>query len=426
MTRAVLLFTVLLLPGAARAQDEASAQENSAAASEQDSLLYKIKPPVEPVKPMGSQIQDAAAAAPGPGSEGQGVTLLLPGEGGGQVSIQLGSEGGMGIRRSAPPPGIPWFLEPQNLAAAVCVLAVIVMIMQRRPPPPPPSSFPMAGTQLGQSSFRIVRAISEGGMGVVYEAVDTNLDRRVAVKRMRDALKTPKDQEDLIKEAKTVASLHHPNIVDIHAVVSQGGETYLVFEFVEGKTLDQVVTERTRLALRDVKALLDPICRALEYAHGRGIIHRDLKLQNVMLTEHGQVKVMDFGIARQVSLRKQAAETVGAGEAGKTAEDYGVTRTLLGTPLYLSPEAEFGVVRPEVDVFALGVMFYRMLSGDWPFPPPASADMKLNRRYEKVSARVPGVAAGVDELVDRALDPDPEKRIHSAQEFRAKLAALAG
>jgi len=341
----------------------------------------------------------------------QPTTMIIP-NGKGEVRIEIGTNGKPNVDPPAPPPGPNY--TPIGIAFMVLMFGISMLVKRNSAPAAAPVEGPKEGANLGQTPFRIVRAIGEGGMGIVYEAIDTNLDRKVAVKRMRDEIKDEDaaDKEKLLKEAKTVAALHHPNIVDIHAVVSQGGEMYLVFEYVEGKTVDELLREKKRLGLAETRAILDPVCRALEFAHERGIIHRDLKPANVMITILGQVKVMDFGIARQMQIQDHKENPAAP------PVDFAMTNSLVGTPLYQSPEATYGVIRPEGDVYALGVMAYRMLVGDWPFPPPASVDMKQARLYPRPSQKVPGLAPALDALIDHALEPEASVRLKSPKEFR--------
>lgn len=278
---------------------------------------------------------------------------------------------------------------------------------------------PPFNPHLGESPFTIVKPIGSGGMGMVYEAIDINLDRRVAVKCLHtEPQDGPQNHELLLAEAKTVAKLHHPNIVDIHAIVSQGGQDFMVFELIDGKTVEHLLAEHKHLGLRNTKAILDPVCRALEFAHERGIIHRDLKPSNIMITSLNQVKVMDFGIARQI---RGGVASLKA-EAGAT--DYRLTNAIRGTLPFMAPEAWVGVVRAEGDVYALGVMAYLMLSGAYPFPPDSSVELKMARGYEPLSKKMPGLPAGADALIDAALEPDADKRLRTPREFRERLTAL--
>jgi tRNA A-37 threonylcarbamoyl transferase component Bud32 len=305
--------------------------------------------------------------------------------------------------------------------AIVLAFSVFIWIQARGKLSPAPASTapapPPPGAELS-SNFAITRVIGQGGMGVVYEATDRTLNRRVAIKKMREEFQTgPVDAERFLKEARTVASLHHPHIVDIYSVVAQGPNVYIVFEFIEGRTVQDILRERGRLSLAEAKFILAPVCQALDYAHERQIIHRDLKPGNVMLGVQGTVKVMDFGISRQVMDKPVVGpNTTGAGTPDQT-------RTICGTPLYMSPEAGYGLVCRESDVYSLGVMTYEILTGQTPFP-QGSLDHKLRRDYPKPSTLGAGLPPAFDGLVDSALNPDYAQRIHSAGEFSARLAAI--
>lgn len=252
------------------------------------------------------------------------------------------------------------------------------------------------------SGFRILRQIGSGGMGAVYEAQDLGLDRRVAIKRMREEIRLDAQERDrFLKEARTVAALRHPNIVEIFGVVEDGQEAYLVFEFVEGATLDQVLAERDSLPPDQARGLLRQIASALDYAHGRGVIHRDLKPSNIMVTEDGTVKVMDFGVARRA---KDAAMAL--------------TDTVAGTPPYMAPEAENGTVRKESDIFSLGVLLYELLTGRIPFQGSGAGMLlnKMNMAFEPPSRSVPSLPPGVDAFFARMFQADPERRPRTAAE----------
>ncbi|MBI5200955.1 MAG: protein kinase [Elusimicrobia bacterium] len=257
--------------------------------------------------------------------------------------------------------------------------------------------------------FQIVRALGRGGMGIVYEAIDKGLNRRVALKKMRDEIRIdPKERERFLQEARTVAGLHHPNIVDIHAIVEEGGELCLVFEHVAGRTVEQMLEQKKKLSLQETRVIMRGVCHALEYAHKRGVIHRDLKPSNVMLTDEQEVKVMDFGIARHA---KDALSRMT------------VTNTVAGTPPYMAPEADQGVVRAETDIYALGACLYEMLTGERPFANNATNSVKLAMGYPKPTRVRKDLPAAVDALIDAALQPDPEKRIPNATKFLAQLEA---
>jgi len=270
----------------------------------------------------------------------------------------------------------------------------------------------LPGTTLA-GVYQIRKKIGIGGMGVVYEASDLSLERRVAVKKMREELRSdPREAARFLQEARMVAQLHHPNIVDIYAVVEDHGDIYLVFEFVDGITVHHIIDQRKRMAFPDILTILRGTCSALDYAHGRNIIHRDLKPANIMLTRERVVKVMDFGVARQ---------------AKDSLARLSMTNTVVGTPPYMAPEQEQGAVCRETDVFALGVMVYEMATGDVPFNGGGAGMLlcKMNKTYAPASRTAPGLPPGFDEFMARALEPDPAKRLHSPGEFLLGLEALS-
>ncbi len=264
---------------------------------------------------------------------------------------------------------------------------------------------PPSGIEL---RYEIGKAIGQGGMGVVYEALDKRLKRPVAIKMLRqEFMLDDAAKKSLIEEAATVAELHHPSIVEIHAIEQDERGLYLVFERLEGRTLDELITEQTILPLSEAKRVLGPVCAALTYAHAHNVVHRDLKPGNVMLTKDGGVKVLDFGISRHTALR------------GKSAT---MTQTVIGTPHYMAPEQEYGVIRRENDVFVLGAVLYEMVTGARPYDGATPA--KLAKSYLRPSTRVHGLSPELDALIDGALEPDPDKRISTPAEFWNRLDAI--
>lgn len=288
-----------------------------------------------------------------------------------------------------------------GLLIALGVLHVITGIKEQRAAKNAPA---LTGLE---ASYEIGKAIGQGGMGVVYEAVDRKLRRPVAIKMLRDDFKLDDAaKKRFVEEARTVAELSHPAIVDIHAVVDDERGVALVFERLSGRTLDQILAERGRLKLPEIKRILQSVCGGLSYAHAHDVVHRDLKPSNVMLLDDGGVKLLDFGISRH---------SVGAGAAA--------TQTVTGTPHYMAPEQEYGTVRKENDVFSLGAVLYEMVTGHRPFE--GSAQAKLAKAYHRVSYFVPEVPPELEALIDRALEPDPEKRTSSPAEFWRQLDAVA-
>jgi len=258
-----------------------------------------------------------------------------------------------------------------------------------------------------ESEYEIGRPIGQGGMGVVYRGYDRKLKRPVAIKTLRDEFKLDDAAKSgFLEEARTVAELHHPAIVAIHNIVEDERGVSLVFELLEGRPLDEAIAERGRLSVAEAKRVLRPVCAALEYAHAQGVVHRDLKPSNVMLLTDGSVKVLDFGISRHA--------------AGATKKP--VTQSIVGTPHYMAPEQESGIVRKESDLFSLGAVLYEAVTGARPFEGPLP--VKLARGYRRASSRVPGLPPQLDALIDRALEPDPDKRIESAAQFWLALSEI--
>jgi tetratricopeptide (TPR) repeat protein len=278
-----------------------------------------------------------------------------------------------------------------------------------RPEPGDVAATVVAGDFLGDH-YRIVRELGRGGMGVVYEAVDETLKRRVAIKQLqREGRGSPEETERFLHEARLVAQLKHPHIAEIYSVVG-GGDLLLVFEHIDGKSLDQVVGNGRRLPVAEARRLLSEITSALDYAHSHRIVHRDLKPSNIMLTRAGAVKVMDFGIAHQ----------------SRSGADVTRTEFASGTPPYMSPEQMSGSVSPAADVYALGVMAYEMLTGRRPFEGPDYMEQKLRRDFVQATRLDANLPPALDAFFSRALDPDPTKRLAGARAFADEFAAAFG
>ncbi|MBI4346745.1 MAG: serine/threonine protein kinase [Elusimicrobia bacterium] len=259
-------------------------------------------------------------------------------------------------------------------------------------------------------NYRIERELGRGGMGIVFEATDLGLHRKVALKQLRPELKqNPRDLEMFLAEARLVAALRHPHIVEIHAIVNQEAELLLVFELVPGQPLHQRLQAGGPMGLDEAFALIQQIASALDFAHANKIIHRDLKPANVMVTPQGKAKVMDFGLAHQASV------TVAR-----------LTRTeSWGTPPYMAPEQELGEVSRESDIFSLAVMLYEALTGRLPFPGPNYLAQKRELRFAPVSRAAPSLPAALDAVFERAFQPVPARRYHSARELAEALGPCA-
>jgi tetratricopeptide (TPR) repeat protein len=262
------------------------------------------------------------------------------------------------------------------------------------------------------TQYRLVKEIGLGGMGVVYEAMDLSLERRVAVKKMRDEIRLDADdRRRFVNEARLVAQLHHPNIVDIYGIVEDGADVYLVFEFVEGRTLQDALKSGGPMELSRARGVIKEMAEAVAHAHERNVIHRDLKPSNVMQTPEGRIKVMDFGVARQ---------------AKDAMTRRSMTNSIAGTPPYMAPEQEQGNVRKESDVYALGVCLYEMTTGQLPFSGYGAAMLlnKLNGKLIPPTHRVPSLPSGFDAVIAKALAPDPDNRYRTPAELVAALDAL--
>jgi eukaryotic-like serine/threonine-protein kinase len=279
-----------------------------------------------------------------------------------------------------------------------------------------------AGTHLG--SYEILSPLGAGGMGEVYRARDGRLDREVAVKVLPEALAVHLSaRQRFEREAKAVASLSHPNILAIHDFGYAGGVAYAVMELLVGQTLRDRL-ESLRLSPRKVVAIALPIARALAAAHDRGVVHRDLKPENVFLTTDGQVKVLDFGLAKL---------TVPPGEPGTEAETLSRHTTpgmVMGTVGYMSPEQVRGQeVDHRSDVFSFGAVLYEMLAGHRPFTRDSAADTMsaiLKEDPGALSGRVRELSPVLDRVVRRCLEKEPAERFQSAHDLAFALEIVAG
>ncbi|WP_406015201.1 Stk1 family PASTA domain-containing Ser/Thr kinase [Streptomyces sp. NBC_00984] len=255
---------------------------------------------------------------------------------------------------------------------------------------------PLVG-QLLDGRYRVDARIAVGGMATVYRAVDTRLDRVLALKVMHPALATDVSfVERFIREAKSVARLAHPNVVAVFDQGAQGQYVYLAMEYVAGCTLRDVLRDRGALQPRAALDILEPVLAALGAAHRAGFVHRDMKPENVLIGDDGRVKVADFGLVRAV------------GTVTNT------TGSVLGTVSYLAPEQiENGTADTRTDVYACGVVLYEMLTGSKPHGGDTPAQViyqHLNEAVPPPSAAVPGLPAGLDGLVASATARDPEVR----------------
>jgi serine/threonine-protein kinase len=280
---------------------------------------------------------------------------------------------------------------------------------------------PVAQDQL-LSHYRLVEKLGEGGMGVVWRATDTRLDREVAVKLLPEDLEADPDRlASFIREAKLVAALSHPNIVTIHSIEEAAGHHFLVMELVRGLTLDRIIPE-DGLPLPRFFELGLAIADAVGAAHGRAVIHRDLKPRNIMVDEEGRVKVLDFGLAR-------------LHRATRADDDHGIsTQTLSsrggfeGTVSYMSPEQVHGDPPDHrSDLFSLGGILYEMATGCRPFTGRTVAAVIaaiLRDDPPAVTELRPVLPRQLERILRHALQKDPQRRFQSVVDLRNELADL--
>jgi eukaryotic-like serine/threonine-protein kinase len=267
--------------------------------------------------------------------------------------------------------------------------------------------------------YELEELVGTGGMSSVFRARDRQLGRRVALKILHAHYAgDPEYLERFRREARAVARLSHPNVVTVIDRGDDDGRQYIVFEYVEGENLKELVLRSGRLPVRRALELALSVADGLAFAHDRGLVHRDVKPQNVLLSREGDVKVTDFGIARSLHV------------------DHGVTQTgtVLGTGEYLAPEQASGKpVSAATDVYSLGVVLWELLAGDVPFLGEnfvAVALRHVNEPPPSLRGRRPDVSPRLEAAVDRALAKDPGRRFLSmsafAKELRACLAEVEG
>ena len=266
----------------------------------------------------------------------------------------------------------------------------------------------LVGTSLN-GRYRLDAKVGAGGMSTVYLAFDVTLERPVAIKLLHREIAADSDQiERFRREARAVAQLSHPHIVTVIDAGEDDGRPYIVFEYVEGRTLKEAIKEAGRLPVSEAVAYAIEIARALGCAHSNNIVHRDVKPQNVLVDSEGRAKVTDFGIARSLD------------EEGLTADG-----RVLGTTDYVSPEQALGhPVSGQSDLYSLGIVLYEMLTGEVPFKGEnqvAVAMKHVREALPDVQALRPEVSAALASVVDRATTKDLKRRYASDEELIADL-----
>jgi TolB-like protein/tetratricopeptide (TPR) repeat protein len=272
------------------------------------------------------------------------------------------------------------------------------------------------GSRLG--TYEILARIGAGGMGDVYRARDTKLGRSVAIKILPPAfIDEPERLARFQREAKMLASLNHPNIVTLHSFEEVNGVHFLTMELVEGQSLNRLIP-KDGLPVEQILDVAAVIAEALAAAHEKGIVHRDLKPANVMLTEEGRVKVLDFGLAKEI-------HEANSSDATLTSAEYTKMGVIVGTPAYMSPEQIMGrTIDHRTDIFSLGTLLYEMATGQKPFLGRSSAELAsailrdTPRPVREMRAELP---EGLERVIQRCLEKSAADRFPSARELRNGL-----
>jgi serine/threonine-protein kinase len=274
----------------------------------------------------------------------------------------------------------------------------------------------MEGRQL--SSYRIVSLLGTGGMGEVYRAYDEKLHREVAIKVLRSS-----DGDDeagrvrLLREARAAAALNHPNICTIHEVGEHDGQAFLAMELVDGEALDHIIPAGTGLPVDRMLEYGVQVADALAHAHERGVLHRDLKTPNIVITKAGRAKVLDFGLAKRILSQVDVTT--------EAVSQFTGPGTLAGTPAYMSPEQLRGLpADARSDVWAMGVVLHEMAAGARPFAGKTPYELSaaiLGSPPPKLPAHVP---PGVQSVIARCLEKNPDERFQSAEEACKALEAV--
>ncbi len=287
---------------------------------------------------------------------------------------------------------------------------------------------PLIGSKV--THYRILRKLGSGGMGVVYEAEDDQLGRRVAVKFLSEQMQRDAPTlERFQREARAASALNHPGICTVYAIEQHDRQQFIVMELLEGQTLAKLIHEGPF----EIGRLLDvgvQIADALESAHSKGIVHRDIKPVNVFVNSRGQVKILDFGLAKIETARHPEESGISGSKVETTLEpgDLTIAGTVLGTACYMSPEQARGQpTDARTDLFSLGAVLYQMATGTLPFQGDTEAvifEAILNRDPRPLNEIDPALPPGLGRILDKALEKDRNLRYQSATELKTDLIRL--
>ncbi|MGE0452314.1 MAG: protein kinase [Vicinamibacteria bacterium] len=267
---------------------------------------------------------------------------------------------------------------------------------------------------MGPGRYEILDKLGEGAMGVVYRARDAALGRVVALKMLSTEVGADREQRQrFLREAEAVGRLNHPNIVQVFDLGEREGHLYMAMELLEGEDLRALIDRQAELPLLERVSILESICQGLGYAHSKGVVHRDVKPANILVTREGRVKILDFGLAR-------------------VAERQTITRrgVILGTPDYMSPEQAMGKsVDPRSDMFSAGGVFFEFLTGQKPFKGKTLHSVLyqiISEEPEPLLTLNPDVPARLAAVVHRMLRKPPEKRYSCMEDVERDLALIGG
>ena len=272
---------------------------------------------------------------------------------------------------------------------------------------------PLVGSKIGQ--YKVLKKLGQGGMGAVYQATHLELGRTVALKILppRLAQDDPAALERFKREARSAAVLNHPNVVTIHYVGSEGEHHFIEQEFVDGESLQDRLEREGKLPIDDATRIVQDAAGALAAAHEQNIIHRDIKPANIMLTKKGEVKVMDFGLAKDVTAPSQLT----------------MSGHIMGTPYYMSPEqCQAKKLDGRSDVYSLGATYYHLLTGSFPYSGDSLFDIMYQHKegpIPQVQEKRPDAPASVQPVIDQAMAKKPEDRFQTMEDFAAALSNVA-